>query len=83
MAQCPKKALWKDWRRFFKMAEQGLLITQKKDTERRGDASVKENLSIEILKQGAECLNCRFALLQREDNEIFCPLCGYGRKTCT
>jgi hypothetical protein len=65
------------------MAEQGSLRTQKNYSEKREDTSVKENLSIEKLKEGEECPNCHFAHLVREDNQILCPICCYGRKACT
>lgn len=39
--------------------------------------------TIEILVEGQECPFCHFAKLKREDDEIVCPVCGYGHKPCT
>jgi hypothetical protein len=38
---------------------------------------------IEILVEGEECPYCHFAKLKREEDQIVCPVCGYGRKACT
>jgi ribosomal protein L37AE/L43A len=38
---------------------------------------------IEVLVEGQECPFCHFAKLKREENEIVCPICGYGHKACT
>jgi len=66
------------------MIEKVLTKLEERDKEKLGDESAeKENLFIEILKEGEECPNCHFALLKREGNEIFCPICAYGRKACT
>jgi len=64
------------------MDKKGLAELQTKE-DLENESSDKEKLLIEILKEGEECPNCHFALLKREGNEIFCPICGYGRKTCT
>ena len=66
------------------MIEKVLTKLKEKDKEKLGDESAeKENFFIEILKEGEECPNCHFSLLKREGKEIFCPVCGYGRKACT
>ena len=39
--------------------------------------------TIEILVEGQECPFCHFAKLEREGDEIVCPICGYGHKPCT
>lgn len=45
---------------------------------------VKESeQTIEILIEGQECPFCHFARLKREDDEVVCPICGYGHKACT
>ena len=44
--------------------------------------SVQENSFAEILKEGQECPICHFARLKRIDDDIFCPICGYGHKRC-
>jgi uncharacterized Zn finger protein (UPF0148 family) len=38
---------------------------------------------VEILTEGQECPFCHFAKVKREGGEIICPVCGYGRRTCT
>jgi hypothetical protein len=38
---------------------------------------------IEILVEGEECPYCHFAKLKKEEDQIVCPVCGYGRKVCT
>jgi uncharacterized Zn finger protein (UPF0148 family) len=45
--------------------------------------SPKKETEIEYLKEGQECPNCHFAKLKKEGNEIFCPICSYGKKGCT
>ncbi len=65
------------------MAEPGLIRNPNSNIKNREDISVKESPVIEILKEGDECSNCHFARLLREDNQIFCPICGYGRNACT
>ncbi|MDH4223445.1 MAG: autoantigen p27 domain-containing protein [candidate division Zixibacteria bacterium] len=65
------------------MTDRRLIGTRHKYIKSREGISVKESLPIEILKEGEECPNCHFALFKKEDNEIFCSVCGYGKKTCT
>ena len=49
---------------------------------KRGEGE-SSRLSIEMLTEGQECPFCHFARLRRESDEIFCPVCGYGRSACT
>jgi ribosomal protein L37AE/L43A len=65
------------------MAEQCLIRTQDRNIKNGEDLSAKESPVMESLKEGEECPNCHFARLLREDNQILCPVCGYGRKACT
>jgi hypothetical protein len=49
---------------------------------KRGEAETLQE-SIEMLTERQECPFCHFAKLEREGNEIFCPVGGYGRSACT
>jgi hypothetical protein len=60
------------------------------DSEQKGISSkrvkaqeIKTEPEIEILVEGEECPNCHFSKLKREEDQIVCPICGYGRKACT
>lgn len=44
---------------------------------------IADELNVEILIEGQECPYCRFSELKREEDQIVCPVCGYGRKACT
>ena len=39
--------------------------------------------ALEVLKEGEECPFCHFARLERDGDEVICPVCGYGRTSCT
>ena len=63
-------------------------VAQKKSSVRLSVSKEREEKesstgSIEMLTEGQECPFCHFATLKREGNEIFCPVCGYGRSACT
>jgi ribosomal protein L37AE/L43A len=51
-------------------------------SNKKTDAKESEQI-IEILREGQECPFCHFANLKREDDEIICPVCGYGHKPNT
>jgi rubredoxin len=57
------------------------LKEENKITE-KGNSSGQEISFIEILKENQECPNCQFVRLKKVDDEIFCPVCGYGHKSC-
>jgi ribosomal protein L37AE/L43A len=46
-------------------------------------SSSNSDALVEVLAEGQECPFCHFAKLKREDSEIVCPICGYGRQACT
>jgi rubrerythrin len=64
------------------------VLTKKKAPVRRSPAAEQvekesSHESVEILAEGQECPFCHFAKLQREGDEVICPVCGYGRRACT
>lgn len=56
---------------------------KKKDKINQEDKSSGQETSlVEVRKEEQKCPNCHFSRLKKIDDEVICPICGYGHKRC-